>query len=128
MPFSGSASSGSRKLDAVGTENRDAIGNTTEDPGSSSFRKLERNSVSLVDRKPKFEIDLREEGVPQDTIMKDEEQMKEINKKLEKLKIGSCTTSIRNNLKKKGDMIFSEESSRLIYEMGNLELIELRQT
>ena len=25
-------------------------------------------------------------------------------------------------------MIFSEESSRMIYEMGNLELIELRQT
>ena len=28
----------------------------------------------------------------------------------------------------KSDMIFSEESSRVIYEMGNLELIELRQT
>ena len=29
---------------------------------------------------------------------------------------------------KKGNMIFSEESSRAIYEMGNLELTELRQT
>ena len=48
--------------------------------------------------------------------------------KLEKLKIGSCTKSIRNDLSKKGDMIFSEESSRVIYEMGNLELIKLRQT
>ena len=38
-------------------------GNTTEDPGSSSFRKLERNSVSLVDKKkPKFAIDLRVEA------------------------------------------------------------------
>ena len=54
--------------------------------------------------------------------------MKEIKKKLEKLKIGSCTKSIRNDLKTKGDMIISEESSRVLYEMGNLELIELRQT
>ena len=100
----------------------------TEDPSSSSFRKLERNSVSLVDKKPKFEIDLRVERVPQDAILKEEEQMKEINNKLEKFRIGSCTKFIRIDLKKKGDMIFSEESSRVIYEMGNLELIELRQT
>ena len=58
----------------------------TENPCFSCFRKLERNSVSLVDKKPKFEIDLRVvEGVPQDAILKDEEQMKEINTKLEKL-------------------------------------------
>ena len=67
--------------------------------GSSTFRKLERNSVSPVDKKPEFEIDLRVEGVPQDAILKDEEQMKETNKKLEKLKIGSCRKSIRNDLK-----------------------------
>ena len=54
--------------------------------------------------------------------------MKEINKNLEKFKSGSCTKSIRDDLKKKGDMIFSEESSCVIYEVGNLELIELRQT
>ena len=88
-----------------------------------------RNSVSLVDKKPKFEIDPRVERVPQDAILKDEEQMKEINKQLEKLKIGSCTKSIRNDLKKKkSDMIFSEESRRVIYETGNLELIERRQS
>ena len=62
------------------------------------------------------------EGVPQDAISKDEEQVKEINKKLEKFKSGSCTKSIRDDLKKKGNMIYSEESSRAIYEMGNLEL------
>ena len=103
QPLSGSVSSSSRKLNAVETENRDVKGNTTEDPGSSGFRKLERNSVSPVDKKPKFEIDLRLEGVPQDAILKDEEQLKEINQKLEKLKIGSCTKPIRNDLKKKGD-------------------------
>ena len=68
------------------------------------------------------------EGVSQDAILKDEEQMTEINKKLEELRIGSCTNSICDDLKKQGDMIFSEESSRVIYEMGFLELIELRQT
>ena len=54
--------------------------------------------------------------------------MKEMIKNFEKLKSGSCTKSILDDLKKKGDMIFSEESSRLIYEMDNLELIELGQT
>ena len=110
------------------TWNRDVKGNTTKDPGSSSFRKLERNSVSLVDKKPKCEIDLRVEGVLQDAILKDEKTDEQIHKKLEKLKIGLCKKSIRNDLKKNGDLIFSEESSRVIYEMGNLELIELRQT
>ena len=54
--------------------------------------------------------------------------MNEINEKLEKFGIGSCTKSIRNGSKKKGDMIFNEESSRAIFEMGNVELIKLRQT
>ena len=58
----------------------------------------------------------------QDAILKDEENMKETNTKLEKLKSGSCT-KIHSC-----DMIFSEESRRAIYEIGNLELIELRQT
>ena len=37
--------------------------------------------------------------------------MKEVNEKLEKLRIESCTKCIRNDLSK-GNMIFSEESSR----------------
>ena len=41
--------------------------------------------------------------------------------------MGPVTTSIRSELSK-NNMIFSEESSRAIYEMGNMELIELRQT
>ena len=53
---------------------------------------------------------------------------KEINKKLQKLIKGPCTKSLRNDLKKDGDMILSEESSHVIHKMGNLELIELRQT
>ena len=82
----------------------------------------------LYTKKPKFEIDLRVEGVPQDAILQDEEQMKEMTKKLVKLKSGSCTKSSRDDLKKKSHMIFIEESSGLLFDMFNLELIELRQT
>ena len=53
--------------------------------------------------------------------------MNKINEKLEKFRMGSCATSIRNDLSK-GKKIFSEETSRAIYEMGNMELIELKQT
>ena len=52
--------------------------------------------------------------------------MKEINENLEKLKIGSCTKSKRDDLKQEGSMIFCEESSRVLYEMGNMELFELK--
>ena len=67
------------------------------------------------------------EGVPQDAIFEDEEKMKEVNEKLEKLKSGSCTKFICDDLKE-DNMIFSEESIRVIYEMGNMELFELRQS
>ena len=41
-----------------------------------------------VEKKPQFEIDLRVEGVSQDSILQDEERMKEINEKFEKFKQG----------------------------------------
>ena len=53
--------------------------------------------------------------------------MNEISEKLEKLKSVSCSTSIRDDLKD-DNVIFIEGSSRVIYEMGNMELFELRQT
>ena len=59
------------------------------------------------------------EKASQDAILQDEEKMKEINEKMEKM--GSSTTSIRNDLSK-GNMILSEVSSRSTYEMGNMEL------
>ena len=97
------------------------------DDVSTSARRLVRDLELAVEKKLKFEIDLRVDGVSQDAILQDDEKMKEINKKLEKLKIESGTKSIRNDLSK-GNMIFSEESSRAICEVGNMELIELRQT
>ena len=112
-------STSTRKLITGQSGIRDVRGNTTDD--QTSTRKL------VVDEKPQFENDLRVQGVSQDTILQDEEKMKDINKKLERLRTGSCTHFIRKDLSN-GNMIFSEESSRAIYEMGNMELIELRQT
>ena len=68
------------------------------------------------------------EGVSQDATLKDEEQTKEIKKSWKSWELGSGTKSLRYELKKKGDIIFSEESNRAIYEMGTLVLIELRPT
>ena len=90
-------------------------------------RRLLRDPEPAVGEKPQFETDLRVEGVSQDAISQDEEKMIEIKKKLEKLRIGSCTKSIRDDLSK-GNIIFSAESRRAIYEMGNMELIELRRS
>ena len=58
-----------------------------------------RDTGSSVKERPEFEIDLREAGALQDAILKDEEQMKESNKTLDKLKSGSCTKSVRDDLK-----------------------------
>ena len=118
-------STSTRKLITGQSGIRDVRGNTTDD--QTSKRKLVRDSEPVVDEKPQFENDLRVQGVSQDTILQDEEKMKDINKKLERLRTGSCTHFIRKDLSN-GNMIFSEESSRAIYEMGNMELIELRPT
>ena len=56
------------------------------------------------------------EGVHEDVVLKNEEHMKEVNEKLEKLENVSCSQSIFNDLNRE-EMIFSEESSRVIYEM-----------
>ena len=103
---------------------RDVRGHTTDD--QTCTEKLVRFSVSPVDKKPQVEIDLRIEGVSQDAILQDEAKMNETNEKLEKFKMVSCAKSIRNDLSK-GKMIFSEETSRAINEMGNMELIELNK-
>ena len=94
---------------------------------STSTRRLVRDPEPAVDKKQPFEIDLRVTGGSQDAVLQDEEKMKEITEKLEKFKLGSGTQSIRNDLSK-GKKIFREEPSRAIYEVGNMELIELRQT
>ena len=52
--------------------------------------------------------------------------MREINCKLSELRIGSRAESIRQDLPTEdGDLTFSEDSRRIIYVMGNVELFEL---
>ena len=104
---------------------RDVIRNTTDN--QTSTRKLVRSPEKPVDKKPHFEIDLRIEELSQNAILQDETKINEINEKLEKVKMGSRAKSIRNDLSEV-KMIFSEETSRSIYEMGNMEFIELKQT
>ena len=77
----------------------------------------------------KFEVDLRSHGVPDDTVQQDENHMKEINEKMEKLRIGSNAESIREDWSREnGDFTSSENSRRTIHEMGNVELFELGKT
>ena len=83
QPLSGDVPSSSGKPVAVEIGKRAVKGNTTDDQTSSG--KTVRYSVSPVDNKPQFEIDLRVEGISQDAILRN----------------GSCTKSIRNDLKKK---------------------------
>ena len=98
QPLSGDVPSSSRKPVAVEIGNRDVQGYTMDDQTSSG--KPVRNSVSFVDKKPKFEIDLRVEGVSQDAILKDE-QKKEINKQLEKLKMDHAENPFVTNWRKR---------------------------
>ena len=99
---------------------------TTDNRCSTGVWKQMQNTESADEEKPRFEIGLQEEGVLEDVILKDEEQRKEINEKLEKLKSCSCTKSIREDLKKESvDMTFSEESRSVIFDLGNVELFEL---
>ena len=61
--------------------------------------------------------------VTTDALLKNEANTQEI----ERVKIGSNKICIREDLAK-DKMTFSEESSRAIFEMGNVELIDLKKT
>ena len=64
----------------------------------------------------------------QDVILEDEERMGQIQKVVEKLRNGYHTKSIFEDLVKPEKSIkFSEESSRTLHELGNIELHELGQ-
>ena len=109
-------STSSKKLVTDQTGKRDVRSHTTGD--QTSTRKLVRNFEPLVDKKSQFEIDLRTEGVSQDAILQDESKMNEISEKFLKW------DHVQNpfvTICRKVRMIFSEESSRAFYEMGNME-------
>ena len=67
--------------------------------------------------------DLRGQEVTTDALLKNEANSQEF----ERVKTGSHKICIRED-QAKDKMIFSEESSRAIFGMGNVELIELKKT
>ena len=69
------------------------------------------------------DTDLRGQEVTADALLKNEANTEEIKR----VKIVSNKTCIREDLAK-DKMMFSEESSRAVFEMGNVELIELETT
>ena len=112
---------------SVKMEEEENLVDGTDTQCPTSAGKLLRDTEHSVRKQPHFEIYLQIEKVPQNAIFENEMQIKNINEKLQKLKSGSCSKSIRDDLKD-DNVIFSEESRREIYEMDNMELIELGQT
>ena len=102
--------------------------NSTEESETSRNRKLLRSHVpdiTHVEEKPELKVDLRIEVIAHNVILKDEERMGQLQEVLEKLRTGSHTKSIREDLRKQeNSMIFSEESKRIIHEQGNIGLHE----
>ena len=99
------------------TERRDDMENTTDD--QTRTRRLVQEFEPDVEKKPQFEIDLGVEGASQDAISQDEAKMIEITEMLE-VKIWIVhKISVCDDMPK-GTNIFSEESRRAIYDMGNM--------
>ena len=83
-------------------------------------------NITHVEEQPEYKVDLRFEGIAHDVILKDEERMGQLQLVVEGSRTGSHTKSIREDLRKpESFMIFSEESRRIIHELGNIELYEL---
>ena len=90
---------------------------------------MKRSTESPVEKEePEFKVDLRTEGIAQDVILEDEERMGQIQEVVEKRRNGSRTKSILEDLgKPENSMKFSEDSSRTIHVLGNIELHEFGQ-
>ena len=87
-----------------------------------------RGTDHAVQKQPTCEIDLRIEGVPQDAIFEDDEQMKRDQRKTGDVeKWIMFKIHLRRLELKDQNLTFSEESCRVIYEMGNMKLFELRE-
>ena len=92
------------------------------------LQELERRDESTIEKEPEFKGDFRIGGIAQDVVLKDEVRMGKIQDVVGNLRNGSRTKSILEDLGKPGNsMKVSEESSRIIHEMGNIELYELGQ-
>ena len=84
--------------------------------------------MKLEKEEPELKVDLRIEGIAQDVILEDIEIMEQMQKVVDKLRTGYHAKSIVEDFVKAEKSIkFSEESSRTIHELGNIELHELGQ-
>ena len=89
-----------------------------------------RSTESLVEKEePEFKVDLRIEGIAQDVILEDEERMGHMQKVKEwYYELDPVPNQLLKIWEKPEKSInFSEESSRTIHELGNIELHELGQ-
>ena len=84
-----------------------------------------KQSTSLTD----VDSHLSDEDVSTDAFLKNEalqEELTDMNTKIiERIKVGSKKICIREDLAK-DKMVFSQQSSHAIFEMGNVELVELK--
>ena len=85
----------------------------------SGHSSRKQQTASKVD----VDIDLTVQEVAQDATLQDEA----ITQEIDRVKAGSNKISIRNDFAK-DEVIFFEESSRAVFEMGNVEQIELIKT
>ena len=108
---------------------REEQGNPTDIPELPSARKLKRSTGSLVqEEQPESKVDLRIEGHAQDVILEDEERMGHIQEVVEKLEmVFTLNLFLKIWESQKNSMMFSEESSRTVHEMGNIKLYQLGQ-
>ena len=75
---------------------------------------------------PEFKVDLRFAGIAQDVILKDEQRIGKIQEVVGKLRNGSRTKSILEDLGNPENPVkFSADSNRIFHEMGKIELYEL---
>ena len=71
-----------------------------------------------------MEIDLRTDGIPQETTLSDKQHMKEIRDKVQDLKEESKLRCMREDLKRRN--ILSKETSLKIRQMGNVRIYEIK--
>ena len=100
-----------------------AQGTPTDNPTPRSVGKPLRGiELPVAEEEHEYEVDFRIEGIPQDAVVEDQERMTKIQEKVDKLRTGYHTKSIIEDVGKTGKSTrFSEESSRTIPELGNVE-------
>ena len=109
----------------VEREQNEDQGNPTKDPEISRIRKLDARDESTVEQEPECKVNLRIEGIAHDVIWKDEARVGKIQEvvEIQERLIHEIYSGRSEETSKL--CIFSEESSRIIHELGKIEVYEL---